>query len=133
MCLALGCLALSPAHADLLCFSPVARKTGDLASDHREWWEPFDYRVQVDDGPIVKPSADTSTPYEFDSERPLVKIWLGDEIVESFYVPEEALEDGRNCIVFKNLYETWSIVGRWAAERLCSCDSEENETSQDEP
>lgn len=119
--LLMGVLAM-PAQADTLCFSPVKKKRGDISSE-RPWWKPFDYRVQVNDGPVVKPAEDASTPYDFDSERPLVKIWLGNEIVESFYVTEDMLAEGRNCIVFKNIYETWMIVERWQAEKLCNCKS----------
>lgn len=114
------CLWFTTAHADALCFSPVKKRAGDISSE-RPWWVPFNYQVQVDDGPVIKPSSDSSTPYEFNSESPLVKIWLGDEIVESFNVPSEWLAEGRTCIYFKNIYETWSIVDKWQAEKLCSC------------
>ncbi len=117
------CIALLafPAQADILCFSPVKESDREGAAFERPWWKPFDYRVQVDDGPVVKPEEDSSTAYTFYSSRPLVKIWLGDELVESFYIPEEMLAEGRNCIVFKNLYETWMLVEKWQADRLCSC------------
>lgn len=118
--LLLLCLLVTSAHGDTMCFGPVKKKSGDVSSE-RPWWVPFDYRVQIDGGPIVKPSAKTSTPYDFSSESPLVKIWLGDEIVESFRVPEEVFKDGRNCIYFKNLYETWSIAEKWQTNKLCSC------------
>ena len=122
------CLLAVSTQADTLCFSPVQKKKGDIASE-RPWWKPFDYRVQVDDGPVVKPEEESSTPYDFNSNRPLVKIWLGDEIIESFHVSEDMLTEGRNCIVFKNLYETWMIVERWQAEKLCSCEPVESESS----
>ncbi len=117
------CLMSVAALPDTLCFSPVKEKPGDKAPDNRSWLEPFDYRVQVDDGPIIEPAEDTSTPYEFDSEQPLVKIWLGDELVESFYVSSEDLADGRNCLWFYSMYETWSITD----QRSCSCDEADTE------
>ena len=123
------CLLVMSAQADTLCFSPVKKKTGDISSD-RPWWKPFNYRIQVDDGPVVKPEDESSTSYDFDSKRPLVKIWLGEEVVESFYVTEDMLAEGRNCVVFKNIYETWMIVEKWQAEKLCTCESGESESSE---
>jgi hypothetical protein len=110
-----------PAFGGTLCFSPVQEKEGDVASDHRSWWQPFDYRVQVDDGPVVVPSAEESTPYSYTNDEPLVKIWLGGKVVESFRIDKDWLAEGRNCIYFKNLYETWTVAEKWQAERLCSC------------
>lgn len=110
----------SSALGDTLCFSPVKERVGDRSSD-RSFWQSFKYRIQVDDGPVIVPSSEASTPYEFSTEKPLVKIWLGDEIVESFYVREEWLAEGRTCIYFKNQYETWSVVEKWQAEKLCKC------------
>lgn len=117
-----------PAQADTLCFSPVKKKTGDIASD-RPWWKPFNYRVQVDDGQIIKPATDSSTSYDFDTSSPLVRIFLGKEAVESFQVPEDHLSAGRNCIYFNNLYETWSIAELWQVEKLCSCEIKEIQSS----
>ena len=125
----LVCLFAVSVHADTLCFSPVKKKRGDISSD-RPWWKPFNYRVQVDDGPVVKPEKDSSTSYGFDSERPQVKIWLGDEIVESFYVERDMLSSGRNCIHFNNLYETWRIAELWQVEKLCTCESSEVEANE---
>lgn len=115
------CMFVESAAAESLCFSPVKKKRGDIASD-RPWWKPFNYRIQVDDGPVIKPEEGSSTSYEFNSERPLVKIWLGDEIVESFYIERDTLTSGRNCIHFNNLYETWRIAELWQAEKLCTCE-----------
>ena len=109
-----------PAIADELCFSPVKEKKGDK-STNRSFFQSFDYKIQVDDGPIIKPSSEDSTPYEFDTDTPLVKIWLGGKIVESFRVSQEQLSEGRNCIYFKNQYETWSVAEVWQAKKLCSC------------
>src|SRR5262245_26354221 len=106
--------------ADKLCFSPVKERVGDVSSK-RSFWQRFDYRIQVDDGPVVVPSAERSTAYEFNSEEPLVKIWLGDKVVESFRVRREWVTEGRTCIYFKNQYETWSVVEKWQAEQLCGC------------
>jgi hypothetical protein len=50
----------------------------------------------------------------------MVIIWLGDKIVESIRVKKEWLDEGRNCIYFKNIYETWSVVEAWQAKKLCS-------------
>lgn len=120
-CLFLALLfGASSALGGTLCFSPVKEREGDRSSD-RSFWQPFDYRIQVDDGPVVVPSSEASMPYEFSTETPLVKIWLGEEVVESFYVRKEWLAEGRNCIYFKNLYETWAVVDRWQAEKLCTC------------
>ena len=113
-------LCTSSALGDTLCFSPVKERDGDVSSD-RSFWQPFDYRIQVDDGPIIVPSGEDSTPYDFSIKTPLVKIWLGEKIVESFYVRSDWLSEGRNCIYFKNIYETWSVVERWQAEKLCTC------------
>jgi hypothetical protein len=94
-----------PVIADELCFSPVKEKKGDK-STKRTFFQSFDYKIQVDDGPIIKPSTENSTPYEFYTDSPMVKIWLGGKVVESFRVSEELLSEGRNCIFFKNMYET---------------------------
>ena len=123
------CMLAVTTQADSLCFSPVKKKTGDIDSE-RPWWKPFDYRVQVDEGPVVKPAEDSSTSYEFDGNQPMVKIWLGDEVVESFHVTEEMLAEGRNCIVFKNIYETWMVVEPWQAEKLCTCETAESRSSE---
>ncbi len=120
LALALILLGCSSATADTLCFSPVAKKSGDISSD-RPWWVRFDYRIQVDNGPVIKPSPEDSTPYDFSTDSPLVKIWLGDDIKESFRVTREALADGRYCIYFNNLYESWSIAEKWQVDKLCSC------------
>ena len=104
-----------------LCFSPVKEKKGDVASDNRSWWQTFDYRVQVDNGPIIIPSSESSTVYNFTSESPLVKIRLGDKIVESFYVKKEWLAESKSCIYFKNIYETWSVSKRTQPGTLCGC------------
>lgn len=125
----LFCALAAPVHAGYLCFSPVKKKKGDIATD-RPWWKPFNYRVQVDDGPVVKPEADSSTSYDFDSQRPLVRIYLGDKVVESFAVSEEMLSAGRNCIYFNNLYESWSIVEDWQAEKLCMCEPAESDSDE---
>ena len=109
-----------PAIAGELCFSPVKEREGDK-STKRSFLQPFDYKIQVDDGPVIKPSSESSTPYQFVTDSPMVKIWLGGRVVESFRVPKERLNEGRNCIYFKDLYETWSIVEVWQAKKLCSC------------
>ena len=106
--------------AETLCFSPVREKAGDKSTT-RTWSQPFDYQVQIDDGPVIKPSADKSTSYEFRSNDPYVKIWLGDRVVESFRVPRAQIIEGRDCIYFKNLYETWSVVETRQAKKFCSC------------
>jgi len=48
-------------------------------------------------------------------------ISFGDKVVESFRVSAQWLEQGRNCVYFKSIYETWSVVEAWQAEKLCSC------------
>ena len=106
--------------AESLCFSPVKERKGDK-STKREKSQAFDYRVQVDAGPIIVPSSEESTKYEIHSEKPLVKIRLGEKVVESFHISRKMLDEGRNCIYFKNIYETWSVVEKWQAEKLCSC------------
>lgn len=110
------------AGAGELCFSPVKEKKGDK-STKRSFFQPFDYEVQVDDGLIIKPFAEKSTPYPYSSKSPVVKIWLDDEITESFRIREEWLKSGRNCIYFKNIYETWSVAEVWQTQKLCSCSS----------
>ena len=114
-------LLASTAMAGELCFSPVKEFKGMPRNPS----QPFDYKIQVDDGPVVKPSSEKCTSYEFSTESPMVKIWRGDKIVESFRVKKEWLEEGRNCIYFKNMYETWSVVALWQAKRLCSCTNED--------
>jgi len=120
--LALALCFFSPValSAGTLCFSPVKERVGDVSSK-RSVWQRFDYRIQIDDGPVVVPSGERSTPYEFISEEPLVKILLGDTVVESFRVRSAWLAEGRTCVYFRNQYETWSVVERWQAERLCGC------------
>jgi hypothetical protein len=107
--------------AGYLCFSPVKEKEGDKSTE-RTFWQAFDYRVQVDNGPVVVPSETKSTRYEITNDNPRVKIFLGDELVESFRIKPEWLKQGRNCIYFKKIYETWSVVEKWQADRLCGCD-----------
>ncbi len=111
----------STTHAEYLCFSPVKENKIEKGSTKRSFGQAFDYKVQVDDGPVVIPSETESTKYEITSDNPMVKIYLGDKIVESFRVKHEWLQKGRNCIYFKNLYETWSIVEKWQADKLCGC------------
>lgn len=106
--------------AESLCFSPVKEKKGDKDTK-RSFWQSFDYKVQVDDGPVITPSETKSTKYEISTERPLVKIILGKKVIESFHVKNKWLKEGRNCIYFKNIYETWSVVEKWQAEKSCSC------------
>ena len=118
--LALGFVAPVALGAGKLCFSPVKERAGDVSSK-RTLWQRFDYRIQIDDGPVVVPSAERSTPYEFTSEEPLVKIWLGDKVVESFHVRRAWVAEGRTCVYFQNQYETWSVVEQWQVERLCGC------------
>jgi hypothetical protein len=77
-----------PVIAGELCFSPVKEKKGDK-STKRSFFQSFDYKIQVDDGPIITPSSEDSTPYGFDTDTPLVKIWLGGKIVESFRVTKK--------------------------------------------
>jgi frataxin-like iron-binding protein CyaY len=112
-----------PAIAGELCFSPVKEREGDK-STKRSFFQSFDYKIQVDDGPVIKPSSENSTPYIVDTDSPLVKIWLGGKVVETFRVQNVWLDEGRNCIFFKNLYETWSVVEAWQAKKLCSCSNE---------
>jgi len=118
-------IALPSASAGTLCFSPVKEKAGDKSTE-RGLWQSFNYRVQIDDGPVVTPSAEASTPYAFTSQDPLVKIWLGRIVVESFRVSRSQIAEGRDCIYFKNLYETWSVVEAWQARKLCSCGAQEH-------
>ena len=106
--------------AGTLCFSPVIERDGDKSTE-RSFWQSFDYKVQVDNGPVVKPNDKESTPYSYGSKIPVVKIWLGDEVIESFTVKPEWIEEGRSCIYFYNIYETWSVVESWQAKKLCSC------------
>jgi len=110
----------SSLYAESLCFSPVKEKPGDKDTK-RLFWQAFDYKVQVDEGPIVTPSETESTKYKLSTQKPLVKILLGERVVESFYVKPEWLAEGRNCIYFKNIYETWSVVEKWQADKLCTC------------
>src|SRR5688572_28596118 len=65
-----------PVIAESLCFSPVKEKKGDKSTD-RSWWQGFNYKVQVDDGPVITPSSENSTLYEYVTKSPMVKIWLG--------------------------------------------------------
>ena len=118
--LLLLCIA-SISHAESLCFSPVKEKSGDKDTK-RSFWQSFDYKVQIDDGPIIIPSKTESTKYAISSKKPLVKIYLGEKVVESFYVEPEWIAEGRNCIYFKNIYETWSVVEEWQAKKLCTCE-----------
>ena len=67
------CMSAESAAAETLCFSPVKKKRGDIASE-RPWWKPFNFRIQVDDGPFIKPEKDSSASYEFNSERPMVRL-----------------------------------------------------------
>ena len=113
-------LISAPVIADELCFSPVKKKKGDK-STKRKFFQSFDYKIQVDDGPIIQPSSEDSTSYEFHTDSPVVKIWLSGKVVESFRVSKDLLSEGRNCIYFKNMYETWSVVEAWQAKKLCSC------------
>jgi len=106
--------------AESLCFSPVKEKKGDKDTK-RSFWQSFDYKVQVDNGPVITPSETTSTKYEITTDRPLVKIMLGEKVIESFYVESKWLKEGRNCIYFKNIYETWSVIEKWQLKKLCSC------------
>lgn len=106
--------------AQQLCFSPVKEKRGDR-SPNRSRMQPFDYKIQVDSGAAIRPGSEGSTPYAFSSAEPLVKIWLGNRIVESFRVSRAQLDEGRNCIYFNNFYETWSVAEAWQAKKLCSC------------
>lgn len=117
--LVLFCLT-SASHAESLYFSPVKEKPGDKDTK-RSFWQAFDYKVQVDDGPIITPSETNSTKYTISTQKPLVKVFLGKKVVESFYVEPEWLAEGRNCIYFKNIYETWSVVEKWQAKKLCTC------------
>ncbi len=121
--------AAMPAQAGSLCFSPVRKKNGDISSD-RPWWKPFNYRVQVNDGPVVKPEAVSSTTYEFDGERPLVRIYLGNKVVESFHFEQDMLLSGRNCVYFNNLYETWSIAELWQVKKLCTCEAKTPDSNE---
>ncbi len=114
-------LVMPSAFSATLCFSPVKEKKGDIDSKHRSWWQSFDYRVQVDDGSVIVPSSEASSTYDYTSESPLVKIWLGDKIVESFYIKREWLAEGKSCIYFKNIYETWSVTKRTQAGSFCGC------------
>ena len=114
-------LVMPPAFGASLCFSPVKEKEGDFDSKHRSWGQSFDYRVQVDNGPLVVPSSEAGTTYNYSSDSPLVKIWLGEKIVESFYVKEEWLAEGKSCIYFMNLYETWLVRKRTQLGTFCGC------------
>ena len=51
------CMLAMSTHAETLCFSPVKKKIADIASE-RPWWKPFNYRVQVDDGPTSDATLD---------------------------------------------------------------------------
>lgn len=113
-------VGVSHAEGESLCFSPVAEKEGDKNSE-RKWWQAFDYRVQLDDGPVIKPSPTVSTSYEYSSELPVVKIWFDGKVVQSFKYQKQWLDAGRDCIYFKSVYETWSVVEKWQAEKLCAC------------
>lgn len=110
----------SSLEAESLCFSPVKEKSGDKDT-HRSFWQAFDYKVQVDDGPVIIPSETKSTKYEILTKKPLVKIILGNKVIESFHIKAEWLKEGRNCIYFENMYETWALVEKWQAKKLCSC------------
>ena len=73
-------LLVATAQADHLCFSPVKEKQGDK-STKRPFWQSFDYKIQVDNGPLVVPSEEESTKYEITSDNPMVKIYLGNKII----------------------------------------------------
>lgn len=88
------------AQADYLCFSPVKEKEGDK-NTKRSFWQSFDYKVQVDSGPIVVPFKNKSTKYEINNNNPMVKIYLGNEVIESFRFKPEWVKKGKNCIYFK--------------------------------
>jgi hypothetical protein len=121
--LAIGLVTLmaNSAHGSSLCFGPVKEKKGDVASEHRSFSQPFDYRVQVGNGAAVTPSSEGSTRFQFSSAEPLVKIWLGGKVVDSFRMKKQWLTDGRNCIYFEDLYETWIVAEKWQARLLCKC------------
>lgn len=91
-------LIVSPAIGGELCFGPVKEKKGDK-SNKPSFFQCFECKIQVDDGPKLTPPSKGSTPYPFNSESPIVKIWLGGKVVESFQVSKDMLEQGRDCIL----------------------------------
>jgi hypothetical protein len=74
---------MTSAQVDHLCFSPVKEKKGDK-NTNRSFWQAFNYKVQVDNGPIVVPSEAKSTKYEFTNNTHLVKIYLGEKYLNPF-------------------------------------------------
>ena len=106
-----------------ICFSPVAERHGEIGVPI-EKGQPhiFDYSIQLDNGPIIKPSSTQSTSYKYTTEEPMVKIYNAGKLVASFKIHKSFIQEGRNCVLFSNFYETWQIAEKWQAKIFCGCD-----------
>ena len=91
-----------------------------MAFAWRDWHGYFG--VQVDNGPVVGTQEEASTSYDFNSERPLVKIWSY-RLKQLIYFTEEMLASGQNCVVFNHVNKTWTIAERPEEKKLCNCES----------
>lgn len=106
-----------------ICFSPVSKRHGERGVPI-EPGKPhiFDYSIQLDDGPVIKPSSTQSTSYKYTTEEPMMKIYNAGKLVASFKIHKSLIQEGRNCVLFNNFYETWQIAEKWQAKKLCGCD-----------
>ena len=110
------------------CISKVSKKVGETGVPVKRGVTPldnvFDYKVQINDGPIMKTSNTVSTKYAslaIDTEH-IVKIYNGSNIVESFKFNYQSYETNSVCLWFYNFYETWSLKDYKYSSTLCSCE-----------
>ena len=108
-----------------LCVSAVAKSSKTIwAEEHGQTpVRPFQYSVQIDDGPIIE--TDSAKGFEYPivgpNPRRLIKIRNAGTLAESFWVNFEKFDSAQLCLWFNSLYRTWSIWTLEESRHICAC------------
>ena len=84
---------------------------------------PFDYSIQVGEGPNIKTNQNKGFIYPIESKenRYLVKVYNANKLKSSFWLSFEEYETSELCLWFNSLYETWSVWALEKSKHLCDC------------
>ena len=85
--------------------------------------KPFDFAVQVDDGPIIKTKRESGFVYPVKNgkDKHLVKVYNEGKVESSFKFSFSQYGANELCMWFKPYYETWSLWKLKDSRHLCDC------------
>jgi len=101
-------------------FSEVDREPGIGGRRPRRTYA---FAVRFDDGPRVSVPTSAPTSVSLTTGQPhLVRIFDGDELIESFHFTFEARKSSRLCLTYVDFYQTWRLEPAPRRAKWCRCE-----------